>query len=151
MESAGGVLLPVAKYGKLRPLVDQGGGTFKGMSRELTLDHVAHVPSLEQYNALSTKRLTTNFDAPIRVFQAAVIIRPRRGGKPLVLRPLIKIKVRRSVTSKKAPVNPAAATYVVAARPHSRDVMDFQRLLCYPSEEITRRMARMTGVLLRGT
>ena len=46
VESAGGVFLPVVGYGRLRLLVDQDNGTFKGETRELTLDRVAHVPKL---------------------------------------------------------------------------------------------------------
>ena len=44
VESAGGVFLPIARYGRLRLLVDQDNGTFKGATRELTLDRVAHIP-----------------------------------------------------------------------------------------------------------
>ena len=67
LESAGGVFLPVAGYGRLRLLVDEDNGTFKGATRELTFDRVAHVPKLGRHNLLSTKRLTTSFDAPMRV------------------------------------------------------------------------------------
>ena len=67
VESAGGCFLHVAGYGRLRLLVDQGNGTFKGVTRELTVDRVAHVPNLGRHNLLSTKRLTTAFDAPMRV------------------------------------------------------------------------------------
>ena len=67
VESAGGCFLPVAGYGRLRLLVDQGNGTFKGATRELTVDRVAHVPNLGRHNLLSTKRPTTAFDAPMRV------------------------------------------------------------------------------------
>ena len=85
--SAGGVFLPVAGYGRLRLLVDQDNGTFKGATRELTLDRVAHVPKLERHNLLSTKRLTTAFDAPMRVYPAAATFRPRFGRKTLVFYP----------------------------------------------------------------
>ena len=44
VESAGGVFLPVAGYGRLRLLVDQDNGTFKGATPELILDRVAQVP-----------------------------------------------------------------------------------------------------------
>ena len=70
VESAGGCFFPVAGYGRLRLLVDQGNGTFKGATRELTVDRVAHVPNLGRHNLLSTKRLTTAFDAPMRVSAA---------------------------------------------------------------------------------
>ena len=60
VESAGGCFLPVAGYGRLRLLVDQGNGTFKGATRELTVDRVAHVPNLGRHNLLSTKRRTYN-------------------------------------------------------------------------------------------
>ena len=46
VESTGGVFLLVPGYGRLRLLVDQDDGTFKGATRELTLDRVAHVPKL---------------------------------------------------------------------------------------------------------
>ena len=42
VENAGGVFLPVAGHGRLRLLVDQDNGTSKGVTRELTLDRVAH-------------------------------------------------------------------------------------------------------------
>ena len=84
VESAGGVILPVAGYGCLRLLVDQDNDTFKGATRELTLDRVAHVPKLGRHNPLSTKRLTTAFDAPMYVYPAAATIRPRFGHKTLV-------------------------------------------------------------------
>ena len=67
VESADGCFLHVAGYGRLRLLVDQGNGTFKGVTRELTVDRVVHVPNLGRHNLLSTKRLTTAFDVPMRV------------------------------------------------------------------------------------
>ena len=59
VEIAGGNFLPVAVYGRLRLLVDQDNGTFKGATRELTLDRVARVPKLGRHNLLLAKRLTT--------------------------------------------------------------------------------------------
>ena len=88
IESAGGVFLLVAGYGRLRLLLDQDNGTFKGATRELTVDHVVHVPKLGHHYLLSTKRLTTVFDAPMRVYPAAATIRPRFGRKTLVFRSL---------------------------------------------------------------
>ena len=63
VESAGGVFLPVAEYGCLRLLVDQDNGTFKGATRELTLDRVkTHVPNLDAITCFqqndSQQRLT---------------------------------------------------------------------------------------------
>ena len=55
VESAGGVFLPVAGYGRLRLLVDQDNDTFKGARRELTLNRVAHFPKLGRHKLLSTK------------------------------------------------------------------------------------------------
>ena len=55
VESAGGVFLPVAGYGRIRLLVDQDNGTFKGATRELTLDRVSHVLKLGRHNLLSAK------------------------------------------------------------------------------------------------
>ena len=55
VESAGGGFLPVAKYGRLRLLVDQDNDLFKGATYELTLDRVAHVPKLGRHNPLSSK------------------------------------------------------------------------------------------------
>ena len=106
MESAGGVFLPVAGYGRLRLLVDHDNSTFKGTTRELTLDRVAHVPKLGRQNLLSTKRLTTAFDAPMRVYPDAATIRPRFGRKTLVFRSLrpdtgfLEIKARRRADMK---------------------------------------------------
>ena len=101
VESAGGVFLPVAGYGRLRLLVDQDNGTFKEATRELILDRAAQVPKLGRHNLLSIKRLTTAFDAPVRVYPAAAPIRPRFGRKTLVfcsLRPetgFLEIKAHR--------------------------------------------------------
>ena len=101
VESAGGVFLLVAGYGRIRFLVDQDNGTFKGVTREQTLDRVAHVPKLGHHNLLSTKRVTTAFDAPMRVYPAAAIIRPRFVRKTLVFRSLhletglLELKARR--------------------------------------------------------
>ena len=52
VESAGGGFLPVARYGRLRLLVDQDNGSFKGAKREITLDCVAHGPNLGRHNLL---------------------------------------------------------------------------------------------------
>ena len=78
IESAGGVFL----------LVNQDNGTFKGETRELTLDRVAHVPKLGHQNLLSAKRLTTAFDAPMHVYPAAATIKPHSGRKTLISRSL---------------------------------------------------------------
>ena len=86
IESANGVFLPVAGYGRLRLLVDQDNGTFKGATREL--NRVAHVPELGRHNLLSAKRLTTAFDAPMRVYPATATIEPHFGRKTLVFRSL---------------------------------------------------------------
>ena len=55
VESNGGGFLPVSGYGRLRLLVDQDNGTFKGETRELTFDRVPHVPKLGRHTLLSTK------------------------------------------------------------------------------------------------
>ena len=83
--------------------VDQRNGRFTGLTRELVLERVAHVPNLGQQNLLSTKRLTQSYDAPMRIYPAAAVIRPRRGGKSLIFRPLrpenglLEIRARRRV------------------------------------------------------
>ena len=108
VESAGGVFLSPAGYGRLRLLVDQDSGTLKGATRELTLDRVAHVPKLECHNLLSSKRIITAFDSPMRVYQAATTIRPRFGCKALVFRSLrpetgfLDIKARRRADMKES-------------------------------------------------
>ena len=90
VESAGGDFLPVTGYGRLRLQVDQSNSRFTGLTRELILERVAHVPNLGQQNLLSTKRLTQ-------------IYHPRRGGKSLIFRPLrpenglLEIRARRRV------------------------------------------------------
>ena len=135
--------------------MDQDNGTFKA-TRELTLERVAHVPKLGRHNLLSTKRLTTAFDAPMGVYPAAATIRPRFGRKTLVffsLRPetdLLEIKVRRRADMKE-PLTPLTiARSMVTARANPRTIMGFHRLLDYPSEEITRGTARMSDVPLTG-
>ena len=122
VESAGGVFLPVAGYGRLRLLVDQDNGTFKGETRELTLDRVAHVPKLGRHNLLSIKRLTTAFHAPMRVYPSAATIRPRFGRKTLVFRSLrpetgfLEIKARRRADMKEPQTPLTAAQSTVTAR-----------------------------------
>ena len=137
--------------------MDQDNCTFKGPTRELTLDCVAHVPKLGRHNLLSTKRLATAFDAPMRVYPAATIIRPHFGRKTLVfrcLRPetgLFEIKTRRRADMKK-PLTPlTTARSMATAKVKPRHIMEFHRILGHPSEEITRGTARMSGVPLTGT
>ena len=155
VESAGGVFLPVEGYGCLRLQVDQDNCTFKGATHELTLDRIAHVPKLGGcHNLLSMKRLTTAFDAPKRVYPATATIRPRFGRKTLVFRSLrpetgfLEIKARRRTDMERTLT---AARLMVTARANSRDIMEFHTLLGHPSEEITRRTARISGVPLTGT
>ena len=122
VESARGIFLPVAGYGRLRLLVDQDNGTFKGATRELILDRVAHVPKLGRHNLLSTKRLTTAFDAPMRVYPAAATIRPRFGRKTLVFRSLrpetgfLKIKACCRADMKELQTSLTTARSTVTAR-----------------------------------
>ena len=80
MESAGGKFLPVACYGRLRLLVDQGNGKFRSETQRLTLERVAHVPGLGHPNLISAKALAKTLDAPMRVYPAAAVIQPRHGG-----------------------------------------------------------------------
>ena len=134
VESAGGVFLPVAEYGRLRLLVDQDNGTFKGATRELTLDGVAHVPQLGRHNLLLTKRLTTAFDAPMRVYPDAATIRPRFGRKTLVFRSLhpeaglLEIKARRCADMKK-PLTPlTTARSMETARANPCQIMESRRM-----------------------
>ena len=122
VESAGGVFLSVAGYRRLRLLVDQDNGTFKGATRDLTLDRAAYVPKQGRPNLLSRKRLTTVFDAPMRVYPAAATIRPRFGRKTLVFRSLrletglLEIKARHCADMKR-PLTPlATARSMVTAR-----------------------------------
>ena len=122
VESAGGVSLPVSGNERLRLLVDRDNGPFKGATRELTLDRVSHVPKLECHNLLSTKRLTTAFDALIRVYPAAATIRPRFSRKTLAFRSLrpetgfLEIKARRRTDIKEPQTPLTAARSTVTAR-----------------------------------
>ena len=54
VESTGGGFLPVVGYRRLGHLVDHDSGTFKGVTRELTLDRIAHVPKLRHHNLPET-------------------------------------------------------------------------------------------------
>ena len=140
VESAGGVFLPVVENGRLRLLVDQDNGTFKGATRELTLDRIAHVPKLGRHNLLSTKRLTTAFDAPLRVYPAAATIRPHFGRKTLVFRVLrletghLEIKARRGTDVKELLTPLTTARSMVTTRANPGHIMEFRRLLGHPSE-----------------
>ena len=121
IESAGGVFVPLAGYGRLRLLVDQDNGIFKGATRDLTLDRVAHISKLGRHNPLSSKRLTTAFDAPMRVYPATATIRPRFSRKTLVFRSLhpattfLKIKARRRAYMKEPQTPLTAARSTVTA------------------------------------
>ena len=154
VESAGGVFLPGAGYGRLRLLVDQDNGAFKGAKRELTIGCVAHVPKLGRHNLLSTKRLTTAFDAPMRVYPAAATIRPRFGRKTLAFRflcpetGLLEIKAHRRTDMEELLTT---ARSMVTARANPRHIIEFHGLLGHPSEESTRGTARMSVVPLTGT
>ena len=122
VKSTGGVFIPVAEYGRRRVLVDQDNGTFKGATRELTLDRVVHVPKLGRHNLLSAKRLTTAFDAPMRIYPAAATIRPRFGRNTLGFRSLrpetgpLEIKARRRADMKEPQTPLSIARSMVAAR-----------------------------------
>ena len=157
VENAGGTFLPVARYGHLRLLVDQDNGTFKGATRELTLNRVAHISKLGHHNLLSTKRLATMFDAPMRVYPAAATIRPRFGRKTLdfcSLRPetgLPEIKARRRADMTESLTPLTTSRSMVTARANPRHIMKFHRLFGHPSEDITRETAHMSGVPLTGT
>ena len=134
VESASGSILPVTGYGRLRLLVDQDNGTFKGATRELTLDRVAHVPKLGRHNLLSTKQLRTALDALMRVYPAAAPIRPRFGRKMLVfhsLRPetgLLKTKARRRADIKEPQTPLTTARSMVTARANPRHIMESPRM-----------------------
>ena len=135
--------------------MDRDNGTFRGATRELTLDRVAHVPKLGRHNLLSAKRLTTAFDAPMPVYPAVATIRPRFGRKALTFRSLrsetglLEIKARCRADMKE-PLR--TARLMVTARANLRQIMEFRRLLGHSSEEITHGTARMSGVVpLTGT
>ena len=134
VESAGGVFLPVAGCGRLRLLVDQDKGTFKGATRKLTLYRVAHVPKLGRHNLLSTKRLTTAFDAPMRVYSAVATIRPRFGRKTLVfrsLRPetgLLVIRARCRADMKELQTPQTTARSMVTVKPIPRHTIESRRI-----------------------
>ena len=122
VESADGFFFPVAGCGRLRLLVEEDKTTFKGATRELTLDRVAHVPKLGRYNLLSTKRLTTAFDTSMRVYPTATTIRPRFGRETFVfhsLRPetgFLEIKARRRADMKEPQTPLTAARSTATAR-----------------------------------
>ena len=134
VESAGGVFLPVAEYGRLRLLVDQDDGTFKEATRELTLDRVAHIPNLGHHNLFSTKRLTTAFDAPMRVYPAAATFLPRFGRKTLVFRSLrldnglLEIRASRRADMKELQTPKTTARSMVTTKPNPRHTMESRRI-----------------------
>ena len=157
VESAGGVIFYVVGCGRLRLLVNQDNGTFKGATRELTLDRVAHIPKQGRYNLLSTKRLTTAFDAPMRVYLAAATIRPRFSRETLVFRSLLpepgllETKAHLRADMEEPPTPLTTARSMVTARANPCHIMEFYRLFGHPSEEIPRGTALMSGVPLTGT
>ena len=135
IESAGGVFVPVTEYGRLRLLMDQDNGIFKGATHEVTLNRIAHVPKLGRHNLFFTKRLiTTAFDAPMRVYQAVATIRPRFGRKMLVfrsLRPetgLLEIRGRHRADMKELQTPQTTAGLMVTAKPNPRHTMESRRI-----------------------
>ena len=156
VESAGGKFLPVAGYGRLSLLVDQGNGNFRSETQQLTLERVAHVPELGHHNLISAKALAKTLDAPMRVYPAAAVTRPRHGGKSLTFKTLrrdnglFEIKARRCAVIQREREKPAPAKSLVAARRNTRDIMEFHQLLGHPSEDITRGTARTVGLRLTG-
>ena len=100
VEGAVDIVLAVAIYRRLRILVEQGIGTFKGPIRELALERVEQVSNLGQHHLLSINLLEQFFDAPMRHYLAVAVIRPRRMGRLLISRHcrqengLLEIKVR---------------------------------------------------------
>ena len=137
--------------------MDQDNGTFRGETRELTLDRVAHIPKLGRHNLLSAKRLAAAFDAPMHVYLATSTIQPRFDRKAFVfrsLRPetgLLEIKARRRADMKEPQTTLTTARSMVTAKANLRHIMEFYRLLGSSSEEIMRGTARLSGVLLTGT
>ena len=91
------------------------------------LNRVAHVPKIGHHNLLSAKRLTTAFDAPMRVYPAAAIVRSRFGHKTLGFRSLrpetgpLEIKARRRADMKEplTPLTTARLMVVARANPTS--------------------------------
>ena len=125
---------------------------------QLTLVRVAHVPNLGRHKPLSTKRLTTAFDAPMRVYSAAATIRSSFGRNTLVfrsLRPgtsLLEIKARCCADMKEPLLTPlTTARSMVTARANPRHIMEFHRLLGHPSEVITPGTAPLSVVPANGT
>ena len=133
----------VAGYGRLRLLVNQGDVNFRGLTRELTLEHVANALNLGKHNLISTKRLTRVFDQPMRVNPNAAAIQPWRGVKPLVFYPLcrenglLEIRVRRLDQTKTKIAKHSASSYLVAVNRKRQDIMKFHRVLRHLRREIT--------------
>lgn len=86
MEGAGGNHQPIVEHGTLCLLVDQGVGNSKLPTHELALESVAYLLNRGQHKLFSMKRLAKSFDAPMRFYPAAAVIRPRSRRKPLMLR-----------------------------------------------------------------
>ncbi|CAN0326139.1 unnamed protein product [Ascophyllum nodosum] len=64
---------------------------------------------------------------------------------------LLEIEARRRADLKEPQTLLTTARSMVTARVNPRHIMEFHRLLGHPSEEITRRTVRMSGVPLTGT
>lgn len=141
--------LSVAGDGCLRLLVNHGTGNVRGPTRVLASKRVTHVSNLGVYSMLSTKRLAQSFDAPMRVYLAAIIIHTRSGGTPLIFRllrsekGLLEIKVRHNVAASDRAQRQAAASLLVAARRRLQDIMEFYKIA-------TRQTAVMAGIQLSG-
>lgn len=123
---------------------------------ELALDRIAHVPDLRKYNLLPTKRLARVFDEPMNVYSAAAVIRRRRGGKPLISRPLrsenglLEIRACHYHDTKTMTVKPRTSLFLVVTKCTRPDIIEFHQVLGSLSVEITRETARMSSVQLSG-
>ena len=134
-----GYMVPLSYRGDR---LDQEDGDFRGPTRDFTLEHIALVPNVRKHNLIYTKGLTRVFDEPMRIYPTVVAIRPRRGGKPLIFRPLrrenglLEIRVRRINHTKIRTAKPSASSSLVRAKRNRRDIMEFHRVLGDPSREI---------------
>lgn len=75
---------PIARYGCLRFLVDQGVGNIKGPTHDLAFDRISYMSKHGTNNQLSMKRLVKSFDAPMGPHPAATTYFSRGRGKLII-------------------------------------------------------------------
>ena len=157
VEIADGNILPVDGFGRIELDLDQPGRTTKMVK----MDDAAYVPGLSR-NLLSTVKAVEQWGKPLFYYRNKAVLGfpgeeslvfkfcPRRGlfsatGVRRILRQEVPLEAN---LTENGLVKIASGAALRASA--SRDVMEVQRMLAHPSEDITRNTAEMMGIETTG-